>query len=150
MKKSSAGIALAAAVGFSALSATPAMAVTLPFENCDAAAAVNVYNIPVGTPGYHPRLNRDGDNTGCDAAGTPAYDAGIVAGIVAENAPPAPPVAPTPPGPQVDPVPNGGADTGVTQESAGNLGFLALSGGLVLATAAGGTFIVRRRNANQA
>lgn len=159
MKKTSATIGLVAAVGFTALSALPATAATaLPFENCDAAAAVGVYNIPVGSPGYGPHLNRDNDATGCDAAGTPAYDASIVAAIVAENnqSTPAPTVAPTTPPqdvatpPQVTTVPNGAANTGVTQATGDNTAVLALGGGLVLAAAAGGTFMVRRRNAGQA
>jgi LPXTG-motif cell wall-anchored protein len=159
MKKTSATIGLVAAVGFTALSALPAMAVTpLPFENCGAAAAVGVYNIPVGTPGYGPHLNRDGDATGCDEPGTPPYDASIVAAIVAENtqSTPVPPVVPTTPPqvigtpPQVTTMPNGAANTGVTQETGDNTAVLALTGGLVLAAAAGGTFMVRRRSAGQA
>jgi hypothetical protein len=136
MKKSTAGISLAAVVGFSALSATPAAAVTLPFPNCDAAAAVGVYNIPAGTPGYGTHLDRDRDGFGCDAAGTPAYDASIVNRLIAT----------TPP--QVPNMPVGGADTGVTQETDNGMGLLAL-GGLV-AVAATGTVIVRRCMTNQA
>jgi hypothetical protein len=156
MKKTSATIGLAAAVGFTALSALPATAATaLPFENCDAAAAVGVYNIPVGTPGYAPRLNRDNDATGCDEPGTPPYDASIVAAIVAENTPISPVVPTTPPQgvatpPQVTSVPNGAANTGVAQETGNNTAVLALGGGLVLAAAAGGTFMVRRRSTGQA
>ncbi|MHA7191957.1 excalibur calcium-binding domain-containing protein [Arthrobacter sp. MDT2-16] len=159
MKKTSATIGLAAAVGFTALSALPAMAATpLPFENCGAAAAVGVYNIPVGSPGYGPHLNRDGDATGCDEPGTPPYNASIVDAIVAENnrSTPAPTVAPTTPPqvvttpPQVTTMPNGAANTGVTQETSNNTAALALGGGLVLAAAAGGTFVVRRRVAGQA
>jgi hypothetical protein len=47
-------------------------------------------------------------------------------------------------------MPNGGADTGATQETGPNVGALALGGGLVLAAAAGGTYMIRRRSADQA
>lgn len=46
---------------------------------------------------------------------------------------------------QVGAVPSGGADTGIaTQSSSGSVGMIALGGGLVLAAAAGGTYVVRR------
>jgi hypothetical protein len=152
MKKITAGLTFAAVVGLSALSATPALAATLPFPNCDAAAAVGVYNIPAGTPGYGVHLDRDRDGFGCDAAGTPAYNASIVAGLVAKPAATVAPVAPAAPKAQVAPkqivrVPVGGADTGVATKSTDNSAALALGGGLVLAAAAAGTFVVRRRNA---
>jgi hypothetical protein len=51
---------------------------------------------------------------------------------------------------QMGAMPNGGADTGATQETGSNAGALALGGGLVLAAAAGGTYMVRRRSADQA
>jgi hypothetical protein len=51
---------------------------------------------------------------------------------------------------QMGAMPNGGADTGATQETGSNTGALALGGGLVLAAAAGGTYLVRRRSADQA
>ena len=44
---------------------------------------------------------------------------------------------------QMGAMPEGGADTGVAQETS-NLGMIALGGGLVLAAAAGGTYAVRR------
>jgi hypothetical protein len=50
---------------------------------------------------------------------------------------------------QMGAMPEGGADTGVAQET-NNLGMIALGGGLVLAAAAGGTYVVRRRAADQA
>ncbi|WP_026532472.1 CHRD domain-containing protein [Arthrobacter sp. H41] len=49
---------------------------------------------------------------------------------------------------QMGDMPAGGADTGVAQESTSNMGMIALGGGLVLAAAAGGTYVVRRRNAD--
>lgn len=64
MKKSAAGAALAAAVGFSALSMTPAMAV--PYANCSAAAADGVYNIQVGDSRYGQHLDSDRDGVGCE------------------------------------------------------------------------------------
>lgn len=45
---------------------------------------------------------------------------------------------------QMGAMPEGGADTGVAQETGSNLGMIALGGGLVLAAAAGGTYAVRR------
>ena len=153
MNKRTSGLAIAVAVGFTALSATPAMAVALPFENCDAAAAVGVHNIPINTPGYHPRLARDNDGIGCDEPGSPPYNESIVAGIVAENTPPVvvppvePPVVEAPPvvePAQVAQMPVGGADTGVAQASGVDLGAIALGGGLALAMAVGGVYVVRR------
>ncbi|MBG6184789.1 hypothetical protein IWX65_002767 [Arthrobacter sp. CAN_A214] len=49
---------------------------------------------------------------------------------------------------QMGDMPAGGADTGVAQETGSNTAILALGGGLVLAAAAGGTFMVRRSNTN--
>ncbi|MHA7146724.1 CHRD domain-containing protein [Arthrobacter sp. TmT3-37] len=51
---------------------------------------------------------------------------------------------------QMGEMPSGGADTGVAQDTGSNVGMLALGGGLVLAVAAGGTYVVRRRVADQA
>ncbi|MDQ0733933.1 hypothetical protein [Arthrobacter agilis] len=52
---------------------------------------------------------------------------------------------------QMGAMPSGGADTGVATESgSGSVGMIALGGGLVLAAAAGGTFAVRRRAAQNA
>lgn len=148
MKKLSIALATSAVAGISLLSASPALAVGLPFDNCTEAANVGVFNIPAGTPGYQPGLDRDMDGFGCDAAGTPPYDASIVARIVAENTPPTQPtVQPTPqPTPtQMKQMPMGGADTGVAQTPKGDdSGALALGGGLVLATL-GGAYLVRRR-----
>ncbi|WP_309070954.1 hypothetical protein [Arthrobacter sp.] len=45
---------------------------------------------------------------------------------------------------QMGAMPQGGADTGVEQQTGSNLGMIALGGGLVLAAAAGGTYAVRR------
>jgi hypothetical protein len=47
---------------------------------------------------------------------------------------------------QMGTMPQGGADTGVEQQTGSNLGMIALGGGLVLAAAAGGTYAVRRAN----
>ncbi|MHA7210553.1 hypothetical protein [Arthrobacter sp. MDT1-65] len=51
---------------------------------------------------------------------------------------------------QMGAMPSGGADTGVATESSNSTGMMALGGGLVLAAAAGGTFAVRRRAAQNA
>ncbi|WP_104180167.1 CHRD domain-containing protein [Arthrobacter sp. B0490] len=51
---------------------------------------------------------------------------------------------------QMGAMPSGGADTGVATESTSSTGMMALGGGLVLAAAAGGTFAVRRRVAQNA
>ncbi len=148
MKKLSIALATSAVAGISLLSASPALAVGLPFDNCTEAANVGVFNIPAGTPGYQPGLDRDMDGFGCDAAGTPPYDASIVARIVAENTPPTQPtVQPTtqPTPTQMKQMPMGGADTGVAQTPKGDdSSALALGGGLVLATL-GGAYLVRRR-----
>ncbi|MBG6217000.1 hypothetical protein IWX75_001454 [Arthrobacter sp. CAN_A6] len=148
MKSSSIGLAAVAVAGFSLFSAAPALAVGLPFATCGDAAAVGVYNIPVGTPGYQPGLNSDDDETGCDAAGNPPYDASIVARIVQENTPPTtPPAVPTTAPTQMGQMPRGGAETGVAQTPEDDAtGAIALGGGLLLA-AVGGTYVVRRRSA---
>ena len=145
MKKITAGLTFAAVVGLSALSATPATAATLPFTSCPAAAALGVYNIPASSPAYGVHLDRDRDGVGCDAAGTPAYNSSIVAGLVA--APKAPAATKAPVTKQIVRVPVGGADTGVATKGTDNSAALALGGGLVLAAAAAGTFDFRRRNA---
>lgn len=137
MKKTTAGLAVAAAAGFVALSATPASAGHLPFPNCDAAAALGVYNIPEGLPGYAPHLDSDRDGIGCEHP-TIAYDIKLVSDH---------PVPATPTPPQVTDVPTGGAETGVEVTGTDNTAALALGGGLVLALAAGGTYVVRRRAA---
>lgn len=49
---------------------------------------------------------------------------------------------------QMGAMPEGGADTGVEQQTGSNLGMIALGGGLILAAAAGGTYVVRRSASN--
>lgn len=136
MKRSTTGLAIAAAAGLSLLPAAPALAVSLPFANCSEAASVGVYNIPAGTPGYAPHLDADRDGFGCDAAGTPAYNPAIVAGLMA-------PAQPS----QVVQMPIGGADTGVAQRHADNTAALALGGGVLVAAATGTVLVMRRRQA---
>jgi hypothetical protein len=156
MKKTSIALATAAFAGISVFSAAPAFAVGLPFENCTAAANVGVYNIPLGTAGYQPALDRDNDGIGCEA--NVPYDAAIVDQILADNTVPtpvppvdtAPPVVVAPPvvapEQQMGQIPVGGADTGVPMTpQANDAGALALGGGLVVA-AFGGAFVVRRRS----
>ena len=146
MKKHTAGFALAAAAGFTVLAATPALAVTSPYANCDAAAADDVYNIPQGDPRYAPGLDRDNDGIACenpevtDPAATPT---------------PVPTTTTLPPNPtsipQMTEIPRGGVDAGVVTERNGpDAGTFALAGGLVLVAAGAGTYIIRRRNGNHA
>ncbi|WP_211096824.1 excalibur calcium-binding domain-containing protein [Arthrobacter echini] len=155
MKKISIALATSAVAGLSLFSAAPALAVALPFDNCGEAAAAGVYNIPEGTPGYQPSLDADKDGFGCDAAGTPAYDADAVARIVAENTPeetpePDPTVMPQPEVQQpevqqMEQMPVGAADTGIARAPQNDdAAALALGGGLVL-VALGGAYVVRRR-----
>ena len=146
MKKIATGATLIAAVGFSALSVAPAAAVTLPFPNCDTAAAAGVYNIPASSAAYGTHLDRDGDGFGCDATTNP-YNQGIVDQIVAANTVVSDTVPPVVDSPQMEQMPVGGAETGVAQESTNNTSALALGGGLALMAAAGGTYVVRRRTA---
>ena len=146
MKKIATGATLIAAVGFSALSVAPAAAVTLPFPNCDTAEAAGVYNIPASSAAYGTHLDRDGDGFGCDATTNP-YNQQIVDQIVAANNVVVDPMPPAVEGPQMEQMPVGGAETGVTQESTNNTSALALGGGLALMAAAGGTYVVRRRTA---
>lgn len=133
MRRSVAGSALIAAVGFSALTATPASALSFPlFENCDAAAGAGVYNIPVGDPRYTPELDSDADGVACENA-----DYAYV---------PLPPVGDVPTDPQIEQMPVGGADTGVAMApEKSNTGIVAL--GLVgLGGAAGGVVLAGRRS----
>lgn len=154
MRKSAAGAALIGAVGFSALSMAPASAAVLPFQNCEAAGAAGVYNIPVGSPAYAPALDTDSDGVGCESD-VYGYDTVRIAEIVAVDER----LAQMPEGtgisapegndleqvPQVEQAPVGGADTGVAVEPAGGNGGVALTGGLILAALAGGAFFIRRR-----
>lgn len=165
MKKTAAGAALTVAIGFSALTAAPATASHLPFPNCATAEAAGVYNIPAGTPGYGPHLDRDGDGFGCDQSPIP-YDAAKVQQLVNLHGPlppEPPPIAdpppavepPTEPGPavplpgdpQMEQMPVGAVDAGVSVNESTHTGVLALAGGLALAGTAGATATVRRRNA---
>lgn len=133
MRRSVAGAALVAAVGCSALTAAPASALSFPlFENCDAAAAAGVYNIPAGDPRYTPELDSDADGIGCE---NPDY------AYV-----PLPPVGDVPTAPQIEQMPVGGADTGVAvapESSTAGIAALGLGG---LAAAAGAVVIARRRS----
>jgi hypothetical protein len=125
MKKSTSILAVAAVVGLSALTATPASATVGAYPNCDAAAAVGVFNIQAGSPGYGTHLDSDRDGIGCENPAAPAQSQA-----------------------QVARKPVGAAPTGVPQETENVAGFLALGG--LAAAAATGTVIVRRRMASQA
>jgi hypothetical protein len=136
MKKKTAVLSLVTVAGFSVLSATPAMAVGTAYDNCSDAAAQGVYNIPAGSPGYGTHLDSDLDGIGCEnGSAAPA---------------PAPAPAPVDNTQQVTQMPVGGADTGVPTENPANISALALTGGLVLAAAGGGTYVLRRRAAVRA
>lgn len=142
MKKIATGTALIAAVGFSALSASPAMALpVLPFQNCDEAAAYGAYNIPSGTGGYSSNLDSDNDGVGCESD-TMAYDPTSLTGLAA----PEWPIHDVPSEvTQMEQVPVGGADTGVVMENSTDTGAAAFGGGLAVMAAMGGAYLVRRR-----
>ena len=127
MKKSISILAVAAVVGLSALTATPANAIVgAAYANCTEAAAAGAFNIPAGSPGYGVHLDSDRDGIGCESS---------TAGGTGTQA-------------QVAKKPVGAAPTGVEQKTDNAMGFLVL-GGLV-AAAATGTVVVRRRMAAQA
>ena len=143
MKKQTAGLALAAVTGFTALTATPAFAMATPYPNCDAAAADGVYNIPQGDPRYAPGLDRDSDGIACE---NPEVDP-------PSPSPTAPTVPPTMPDatstPQMTHTPKGGVDAGVAVKDNGpDTGAYVLGGGLLLVAAGAGTYMVRRHNGN--
>lgn len=147
MKKSTAGITLAAIAGFAVLSAAPASAATLPFANCTAAANEGVYNIPRTSAAYSSALDREGDGIGCE--GSIPYDDSIVQRILGGGPTPQPTPPPTPPAPggsQMRQTPSGWADAGVSPDTSSNLGMYAAGGGLVLVAAAGGGLLLRRRS----
>ena len=67
LKKTTATVALAAAVGFSALATTPAMAAPFEYANCTEANADGSYNLQAGDYGYGPHLDgNDKDGIGCE------------------------------------------------------------------------------------
>ncbi|MCC3275708.1 excalibur calcium-binding domain-containing protein [Arthrobacter sp. zg-Y20] len=149
MKKTTAGLTFTAITGFGLLTAGPALAdgpgggdhrppPTAPYVNCDEAAAEGVYNIPADHPRYGPHLDNDGDGIGCEDSTKPMAQVPMKQGHLDADG--------TWMDAQVGQMPAGGANTGITQEpEESNAGILALSGGLVLAAAAGGTYVVRRR-----
>ncbi|MCC9205532.1 excalibur calcium-binding domain-containing protein [Arthrobacter sp. zg-Y769] len=155
MKKTAAGLALTALTGFGLLSATPALAAQPPvppgpplppYANCTEAASENVYNIPSTHPRYGAHLDNDMDGIGCEDSSRPMPQP---QGHLDSNGQWTPSYVEQMPA-QVGRVPAGGANTGITQEpEESNAGALALGGGLVLAMAAGGTFVVRRGLAGQ-
>lgn len=152
MKKTASGIALAAVLGLSVMSATPAMAVVGAYESCGAAAPDGVYNIPVGAPGYGPHLDSDGDGVGCenaDIAYVAAPEAPVITidetvgtegGVTLETRVESQPQA------QVVQVPVGAPATGVAQEE-GNTGLL-FAAGAALITVVGASAAFRRKANN--
>lgn len=162
MNKRIAGLSLAAAAGFTVLSAAPALASggpgdpkpppPMPYANCSEAAAEGVYNIPTGHPRYGSHLDEDMDGIGCEDsskpmaawAPAPAADGGHSGGGWMMDGSGAWTHQ------QVGQVPTGGAGTGITEEPLqAGAGVIALGGGLVLAAAAGGTYAVRRHRSLQ-
>lgn len=170
MRRSAAGAALTAAIGFSALTAAPASAA--PFVDCDAAAAAGVYNIPVDDPRYGEHLDSDGDGVACE---NPTYgpavppDTTLVGdpedmfeGPVTPLAEEPPPIDPIPapesaPVPDVEPVPLPGApaagtnagvnlDSGIPAEKDDPAAVAGVAGAAVLASA-GGVLLYRRARA---
>lgn len=139
MKKITAGLSLVAAVGFTGLAASPAMAA--PFQNCEQAALANVYNIQFGSPLYVADQDRDNDGVACENGDYGLYQ------DVATTTPVPTNTAPVTQAPQVVQAPVGGVATGVAQDTTDNTAALALGAGFVLAAVAGGTFVVRRRGA---
>ncbi|WP_104181840.1 excalibur calcium-binding domain-containing protein [Arthrobacter sp. B0490] len=79
MKNIAVGATLVAAGGCSILSVAPAIAAPYPyfFQTCAAAASYGVYNMPVGSPGYAPYLDTDGNGIACENANV-AYDVKLV------------------------------------------------------------------------
>lgn len=193
MKKSISLLAVAAAVGLSALTASPANA--LSFENCTEAHAAGYYNIPASSPLYRIDLDGNADGVACEDSskpigtvpapepapspapspangafdncaeaaaagqfnipiGTPGYGEhldsdkdGIACEQGAESAAPMPETQPVP-NPtvaQIPVVPVGGADTGVAQDTGNGVEMLAI--GSLVAAAAVGTVVARRRQA---
>ncbi|MCQ1956200.1 excalibur calcium-binding domain-containing protein [Arthrobacter sp. zg-Y826] len=159
MKKTTAGLTLTAITGFGLLSATPALAdgpggggggdyrpQPMPYANCTEAAADDAYNIPSTHPRYGAWLDNDMDGIGCEDSSRPMPQP---QGHMDSNGTWIPSYVEQMPA-QVGRVPSGGANTGIPQEpEESNAGVLALGGGLVLAAAAGGSFVVRRRLAGQ-
>lgn len=144
MKKTTAGAALAAAIGLSALTATPAMAV--PYVNCDAAEAAGVYNIQKGDSRYGEHLDSDLDGVGCENSSYGLTPVDTVVGEPTTDDVVTTPVAPVAEQPQIAEMPAGAVDAGVTAEESSNTGIVTFAGALALAGAAGATVVVRRRN----
>lgn len=154
MRKSAAGAALIGALGCSALTVAPATAATLPFPNCDAAAAVGVYKIPADSPAYTAALDSDSDGIGCESD-TYAYNPARIAEIVATDQqlatmPPGTGIVAGPEGtgleqaPQIEQMPVGGADTGVSAATAKDHNAAAIAATLALAATAGAALLIRR------
>ncbi|WP_181032488.1 MULTISPECIES: excalibur calcium-binding domain-containing protein [unclassified Arthrobacter] len=142
MKKRTAGLALAAATGLSALTATPAFAVTDgPYPDCPTAELDGVYNIQAGDYRYQPGLDREGDGIGCEDDSKPLTPVQTL---------PVEPTQPPTPTPSGMPMPEGGVDAGVAAEKGTDFGSVALAGGFMLAAAGAGTFVIRRRSGNHA
>lgn len=134
MKKTAAGAAVAAAMGLSILSASPALAEVGPFANCDEANAAGYGFIRVGEPGYAPHLDPDGDGMACPFIISPGPGPHVDESYIArENN-------------QIVQVPVGAPDTGAAMEpTAFDASFLLATAGAAVITL--GAFAAARRKA---
>ena len=148
MKKTAAGLGLAAVLGLSIASATPAMAVVGAYENCTAAANDGVYNIPAGAPGYGPHLDSDLDGIGCENSAIAYRPAPETAPAPAVVTPDPAAVAPNTMAPQVIQVPAGAPNTGVVEEGNNTSLVFMLAAGAAVVTAAGVSVASRRKASN--
>lgn len=107
------------------------------WDNCAQAFAHGVSNIPAGTPGYGPHLDSDLDGIGCERNGDDSD------GVVY----PEPNITEPAPTTQIEQIPVGGADTGVTpsQEISPSTAVLGLSAAALMATGMGGLAVRRAR-----
>lgn len=134
--------------------AAPPLALDYVYPNCDTAFAISgrPYPFPMFMQFTGPHLDIDGDGMACETNGDDdAAFTGVIheAPLVTEPVAPAPapaaaeaPAAEAPAaGAQVEEVPVGGADTGVS-ESPSRTGLL--TGGGALAALAGGGLLIRR------
>ncbi|MFJ2509360.1 MULTISPECIES: excalibur calcium-binding domain-containing protein [Arthrobacter] len=137
MKKTAAGAAIAAGIGLSILSASPAMAAVGPFANCQEAADAGYTLMPVGAPGYAPQLDSDNDGIACNGVDIPFtvgpnLGAHASADYFTRN--------------QISQVPVGAPDTGVPTDGAAiDSSFLLAAGAMVITV--GAAAAARRRTA---
>lgn len=61
---------------------SPALVVSGPFQNCDAARAAGAAPLSRGSPGYAPHLDRDGDGIACEPWAGSSFEPSESAGAV--------------------------------------------------------------------